>query len=78
MMFYDTGDVLEVLEGRLEPYEIQPYAFLELSEYMLLERDETVMQYLGACAYDIKGNRLFVLELMADEARPVVHVFTFE
>ena len=78
MMFYDASDILGVLYGELEPYEIQPYAFCDLSEYMIAERDETVMQYLGACAYDLEGNRLFILELMADEARPVVHVFTFE
>ncbi len=36
------------------------------------------MQYLGGVAYDISGNRLYVLELMVDEGMSAVHVFTFE
>ncbi len=57
---------------------IQPYGIIDLTEYMIVERDETDMQYLGGCAYDIETNRLYVLELFADEDKPIVHVFTFE
>jgi len=77
MALYDAADAIKVFNGEIAPYEIQPYAFIDLSEYMLIDRDETAMQYLGAAAYDIEGNRLFILELFADNDKPVVHVFTF-
>lgn len=78
MVLYSAADAIKVFEGEMEPYKIQPYAFIDLSDYMLIERDETVMQYLGAAAYDAKDNRLFVLEMFADGDKPIVHVFTFE
>ncbi len=75
--FYDVEEALNVIEGRSEPYEMQPYSFLDLSDYMLVERDETAMHYLGGSAYDIQNNRLYILELFADGDKPLVHVFTF-
>ncbi len=76
--FYSAEEAVKSFNGETMPYEVQPYAFLDLSEYMILDRDETAMQYLGATAYDYEKNRLYVLELFADGDRPVVHVFTFE
>lgn len=78
MVLYDAADVIKVFEGKIPPYEIQPYAFIDLDEYMIIKRDETDMQYLGSAAYDAGNNRLFVLEQFADGDKPVVHVFTFE
>lgn len=76
--FYSIEDIINVFNGQISPADIQPYEFADITKYMLVERDETVMQYLGAAAYDQENNRLFLLELMADGDKPVVHVFTFE
>ncbi|MBN2879096.1 MAG: hypothetical protein JXN65_05630 [Clostridia bacterium] len=76
--FYDVNDAQKAIRGQIEPYEMQPYAFLDISEYMLAEKTDTDMQHLGASAYDYENNRLYVIELFADEGRPIVHVFTFE
>lgn len=78
IVLYDVEEAIKVLNKEIEPFEIQPYAFLDLSEYMMVKRDETIMQYLGGAAYDISSNRLYILELFADESKPVVHVFTFK
>ena len=75
---YHTRDAIKVYNGEINPFEIQPYEFIDISEYMNAERDETDMQYLGGVAYDNINNRLYILELFADEDRPIVHVFTFE
>jgi len=76
--FYDVNDALKVLKGQMQPNEIQPYAFLDISEYMTVDRNDTDMQYLGGTAYDHENNLLYILELFADEGRPIVHVFTFK
>lgn len=78
MVMYNTADAIKVFEEKIEPYAIQPYAFIDLSKYMLVDRNETAMQYLGAAAYDGENNRLFILELFADGDKPIVHVFTFK
>ncbi|MEX1376878.1 MAG: hypothetical protein AB1Z23_05290 [Eubacteriales bacterium] len=75
---YSTSDIISVYNGEKSPSDIQPYEFIDITEYMIVDRDETVMQYLGASAYDRANNRLFVLELMADEGKPIVHVFALE
>lgn len=78
IVMYDVADAIDVFNGEIQPYEIQPYAYIDLSEYMIVQRDETAMQYLGGIAYDKQNNKLYILELFADESRPVVHVFTFD
>lgn len=75
MIFYSPVDLAKTAHNQMENHKIQPYAMLDLSEYMIVERDETVMQYLGAMAYDDINHRLFVMELHADGDKPVVHVF---
>lgn len=77
LVFYDPNDLTEVVSGSLSPNAVQPYAFCDLTEYMLKERDETDMRYIGGVAYD-QTNRLFIQELFADGDRPVIHVFTFD
>ena len=75
MIFYDANDLVKVREGSLMADEVQPYAMLDINEFLLGVHDETAMQYLGGVAYDAQQQRLFVMELFADEGRPVVHVF---
>ena len=75
MIFYDANDLVKVSEGNLMADEVQPYAMIDINEFLLGVHDETAMQYLGGVAYDAGQQRLFVMELFADEGRPVVHVF---
>lgn len=77
LIMYDPAYLAEVYADEYAAYSPQPYAEIDLSEYMLVKRDETSMVYLGGLAYDAAQNRLYVLELFADGDKPVVHVFTF-
>ncbi|MCK5128254.1 MAG: hypothetical protein KAQ68_00265 [Clostridiales bacterium] len=77
LIMYDLVQLAMVQDGTLDANIVQPYAIVNLSEFMLTYRDETDMHHLGGCAYDIENNRLYVLELFADEDKPVVHVFSF-
>jgi len=76
MMFYSPDVLGKVALNQMSAYDSQPYALLDLSQYMLVDRDETVMQYLGGMAYDDINQRLLVMELHADGDKPVVHVFS--
>jgi hypothetical protein len=84
LLLYDVADLERVAAGALAPHEPQPYAFLDLDDRLYLnpgriDEDElgsgVQRRYrLGDVTYDRANGLLYVLELFADGARPVVHV----
>ncbi len=85
LLFYDPADLARVAAGGLSPWEPQPYASLDLDDRLYLnpsrvDEDElgTGVQRryrIGDVAFDRASGLLYLLELFADGARPVVHVF---
>ncbi|HNT75366.1 MAG TPA: hypothetical protein PKH77_10140 [Anaerolineae bacterium] len=85
IVFYDPDDLARVAAGTLEPWGPQPYATLALDDYLYLNppaweldnvgRGDQRRMRIGDVAYDRERGRLYVLELFADEAKPVVHVW---
>lgn len=85
VLFYDPEDLAAVASGAIQPWVPQPYATLDVGDRLFLnpggvETDVigtgTQRRYhLGDVTYDSQGERLYVLELYADGARPVVHVW---
>ena len=85
LILYDPADLAQVAAGTKAAWEPQPYAHLDIDEHLLLPSvdGEALMlgsglqrRYrIGAVAFDSATSRLFVLELFADAAAPVVHVF---
>lgn len=76
LIMYDIHHLAQVANGTLDSSEIQPYAVVDLTEYMFVERKDTEMQYIGGVAYDREYGRLYIQELFADGDRPIVHVFS--
>jgi hypothetical protein len=84
-ILYDPADFARVAAGEMASWEPQPYASLDIDEYLFLnpagvEEDMlgTGVQRIykiGAVAYDRDNGLLYVVELFADEAMPVVHVW---
>lgn len=84
-ILYDPADLARVALGELEPWEPQPYAYLDIDEYLFLNPTGIEAEVLGSgvqrryrlgdVAYDRENGFLYVLELFADEAKPVVHVW---
>ena len=85
LVFYDTGDLAQVAAGSLSPSSPQPYAWLDIDRHLFLTGDQVEPGMLGegtqrrgrigAVAFDRATGRLYVLELFADTAKPVVTVF---
>lgn len=86
LLFYNPNDFASVAQNKINPYEPQPYATLNLNKYLYLNATMAdVVMYsakgnqrknrLGDVTYDKERNVLFLLELFADEYKPVVHVF---
>lgn len=84
-LLYDPADLACVALGELEAWEPQPYATLDIDEHLFLNPDGVEEQMLGTgdqrrfrigeVAYDREDGLVYVLELFADGAQPVVHVW---
>jgi hypothetical protein len=84
-IFYDPADLARVAAGELASWEPQPYASLDIDEHLylnpsgvepdLLGTGDQRRYHLGDVAYDRANGLIYVLELFADEAAPVVHVW---
>ena len=86
LIFYDPSELAQVAAGTLSPSSPQPYASLDIDSHLFLTGDQVEPGMLGhgpqrrgrigAAAFDRSTGRLYVLELFADAAKPVVHVFS--
>ena len=85
LVLYDPAELAEVAAGAMEPWEPQPYAHVDIGDHLFynpsgvevaLVGDGIQRRFLfGDVAYDRNRGRLYVLELFADDAKPVVHVW---
>jgi len=85
IIFYDPADLSRVALGEADPWQPQPYAVLDIDQYLYLsppEWDNMMLGYgdqrryrIGDAAFDQENGYLYILELFADEAKPIVHVW---
>ena len=87
-ILYDPAQLVRVASGELESWEPQPYATIDIDEYLYLSPPEWDLVELGwgdqrrnrigDVSYDRQSGLLYVLELYADGAKPVVHVWAIK
>jgi hypothetical protein len=87
-ILYDPADLAQVAAGTLDSWEPQPYAVIDVDEYLYLDPpawDEIELGWgdqrryrIGDVAYDRDNGLLYVLELYADGAKPIVHVWQID
>ena len=85
LLLYDPDDLARVAAGTLAPWEPQPYAHLDVDALLYLNPSRVDVEEvgpgvqqrfrLGDVTFDRGSGLLYLLELFADGARPVVHVF---
>ena len=84
-ILYDPADLEQVAAGEIASWAPQPYATLDIDEHLYLNPAGVGQEMLGtgvqrihrigAVAYDRNHALLYVLELFADQTKPVVHVW---
>jgi len=85
LVLYDPSELAQVASGKLQSWEPQPYARIVIDSHLFHNPDHVEADMLGTgrqrryrigdVAYDRRKGHLFVLELFADGAKPVVHVW---
>lgn len=84
-LLYATSDLARVASGAIAPSQPQPYATLAIDPYLFRNPTSVDIDSIGPgvqqryrladASFDRSRGLLYVLELFADEAAPVVHVF---
>ncbi len=74
ILFYNPAELAAVATGAMESWEPQPYAVMEIEE-VLYNPDFVLLNHLGAAAFDRRHGLLYVMEPLADEDRPLIHVW---
>ena len=75
LLLYDLNDLIRVVRGEISPATPQPYLTLPVDEHLFAITSEQQKHHLGACAFDEQNHLLYVAELLADEDRPLIHVW---
>ena len=84
-ILYNPAELARVALGEMEPWQPQPYAAMNIDEHLFLNPAGIEPEMLGIgvqrkgrigdVAYDRSNDLLYALELFADDAKPVVHVW---
>jgi Viral BACON domain len=75
LIFYDPDDLAQVAAGNMQPWEPQPYATLNIDNYLYHITSSQQWYHLGGSAFDSENGYLYVFEPFADGDKPIVHVW---
>ncbi len=88
LILYDPADLGQVAAGTMDSWQPQPYAAIDIDDHLYLVPPEWDLDNLGTgvqrryrigdATYDRENGFLYVLELYADGAKPVVHVWRIQ
>lgn len=73
ILFYRAGDLAAVAEGRMKPWQPQPYAVKTIDQVLLGDQSPQRLRRTGGVAYDPVNRFLYVLEHRGDGDKSVVH-----
>ncbi|MCP5101726.1 MAG: BACON domain-containing protein [bacterium] len=74
-IFYDPDDLAGVAAGSKESWEPQPYATLNVDQYLYHIESTQQWYHLGAACFDRANGLFYVFEPYADDDKPIVHVW---
>lgn len=78
IIFYSPNDLAQVANGSIQTWEPQPYASLDISNYLFdpgFDFENSKRYLLGGAAFDQQRGLLYVIERRADGDKSIVHVF---
>jgi len=64
-----------VAKGTMEPYKPQPYATMDIDQYLFHIQSGQQKYHLGAVSFDRSRGYLYIFEPFADGEKPVIHVW---
>jgi hypothetical protein len=78
ILFYDPAELAAVARGDMEPWGPQPYATLEIDEYLFHIESNQQKEHVGAASFDRKRGLLYIFEPLSDGDKSLIHVWKVE
>ncbi len=78
ILFYNPDDFAAVAQGEMETWEPQPYATMNIDQYLYHIESEQQLHHVGAASFDRERGLLYVFEPLADADKPLLHVWRVE
>jgi hypothetical protein len=78
MLFYDPADLAAVAQGEIESHQPQPYAMLEMDQFLYHVEGQQQKEHLGAMAFDRERSLVYIFERFGDGDKPLVHAWRVE
>jgi hypothetical protein len=75
ILFYDPADLAAVARGEMGPEGPQPYATLDIDQYLYHIESSQQKSHVGAASFDRERGLLYVFEPLADGDKSLVHVW---
>lgn len=78
ILFFNPQDLADVVHGKRETWEPQPYATLSIDRYLFdpgYNYERGKMNVLGAAAFDRERGVLYVIERQSDGEKSLIHAF---
>ena len=78
ILFYSPAELAAVARGEMEPWQAQPYATLNIDEYLFNVHSDQQKYHVGAASFDRERELLYVFEPLADEDKSLIHVWKID
>ena len=75
LLFYNPKKLKKVAAGELKAWAPQPYATMDIDEFMYNVTSNQQKRHVSSVAFNQKKDRLFIMEYLADDDKPIVHVW---
>jgi len=76
MIFYDPADLAAVAQGNMESWRPQPYATMDIDDYLYHITSGQQKYHVGAMTFDRERGLLYLFEPFGDGDKPLVHVWS--
>ncbi len=78
ILFYDTKDLADVAAGIRQSWEPQPYAVLEIDEFLFHISSNQQKHHVGAACFNSQLGFFYLFEPFVDGEKPLVHVWQID
>ncbi len=75
ILFFDTDELGEIALGQRASSSVQPYAVMQIDDYLYGVTSTQMKTHVGAAAFDENNGLFYVFEPMVDEDKSIVHVW---
>ena len=75
IIFYNPADFAAVATGEMETWQPQPYAVLNIDQYLYHIESSQQKYHVGAASFDCSRGLLYIFEPLSDGEKSLIHIW---